>query len=141
MLLRHLHLARCDILLSASAGLCPPFLNVDRRPVDILSLKAHLQCGGHMGESPISYFKTPFWKKRHAVLQRTCQICFDEFDVKNMRAARCKHYFCLDCWRGYVSTAINSGPSVLNLRCPLPDCKSAVRLCSVHAKPVLQRQG
>ncbi|BDA49808.1 probable E3 ubiquitin-protein ligase ARI7 [Coccomyxa sp. Obi] len=56
----------------------------------------------------------------------TCQICFEEFDLKNMRAARCKHYFCKPCWRGYISTAISSGPSVLSLRCPLPDCTAAV---------------
>ncbi|KAK9905069.1 hypothetical protein WJX75_009180 [Coccomyxa subellipsoidea] len=56
----------------------------------------------------------------------TCRICFDEFDVKNMRAARCKHFFCKPCWRGYISTAISCGPSVLSLRCPLPDCSAAV---------------
>ena len=33
---------------------------------------------------------------------------------------------CSDCWSGYVSTAISSGPSVLNLRCPLPECQQAV---------------
>ncbi|EIE18671.1 IBR-domain-containing protein [Coccomyxa subellipsoidea C-169] len=56
----------------------------------------------------------------------TCRICFDEFDLKHMRAARCKHFFCKPCWRGYISTAIGSGPSVLSLRCPLPDCPAAV---------------
>lgn len=62
----------------------------------------------------------------HGAAQATCRICFDEFDVKNMRAARCKHFFCKPCWRGYISTAISCGPSVLSLRCPLPDCSAAV---------------
>lgn len=62
-----------------------------------------------------------------AALQETCQICFDEVPVRVMRSARCRHRFCLDCWRGYVTNAINSGPSALNLRCPLPECSAAVR--------------
>ena len=61
-----------------------------------------------------------------AALQETCQICFDEVPVRVMRSARCRHLFCLDCWRGYVANAINSGPSALNLRCPLPECSAAV---------------
>ena len=38
----------------------------------------------------------------------------------------CNHYFCSGCWEGYVAAAISEGPSSLNLRCPLPDCKAAV---------------
>ena len=70
-----------------------------------------------------------------AALQETCQICFDEVPVREMRSARCRHLFCLDCWRGYVANAINSGPSALNLRCPLPECSAAVsssRLAAVQ---------
>ena len=59
--------------------------------------------------------------------QRTCQICFEEFDVAAMCAARCRHFFCKDCWAGYVSHAIASGPSVLSLRCPIPACPAVVR--------------
>ena len=69
--------------------------------------------------------------------QATCQICFEEFDLKNMRAARCKHYFCKPCWRGYISNAISSGPSVLSLRCPLPDCTAAVSPRMPHLTMVM----
>ena len=31
-----------------------------------------------------------------------------------------------DCWRGYIQTAIDGGPSCLDLRCPDPECKAAV---------------
>ena len=44
-----------------------------------------------------------------------------------MCAARCRHHFCKDCWAGYVSHAIASGPSVLSLRCPIPACPAVVR--------------
>jgi hypothetical protein len=59
--------------------------------------------------------------------QEMCQICFDEFQARDMRSACCEHLFCQECWRGYVANAINSGPSSLNLRCPLPNCSAAVR--------------
>lgn len=69
----------------------------------------------------------------HARAQRTCHICFDEFEVAAMCAARCRHFFCKDCWAGYVSTAISSGPSVLSLRCPLPNCTAVVRALAALA--------
>jgi hypothetical protein len=56
-----------------------------------------------------------------------CLICFETYARPEMRSAACKHGFCLDCWGGYVAAAVNSGPSVLDLRCPLPGCKAEVR--------------
>lgn len=53
-----------------------------------------------------------------------CLICFDEFPRADMRASACKHYFCKDCWRGYISNAIASGPASLDLRCPSTECKA-----------------
>lgn len=55
-----------------------------------------------------------------------CLICFDDFARDDMCAATCQHYFCKDCWKGYVSNGVGTGPNVLNLRCPLPGCKAAV---------------
>eukprot|EP00798_Chlamydomonas_sp_ICE-L_P010388 gene10388-8330_t len=55
-----------------------------------------------------------------------CMICFDTFTKKAMRAASCGHYFCTTCWQGYLTAAIASGPSSLDLRCPLPDCTACV---------------
>ena len=57
-----------------------------------------------------------------------CLICFDDFPKAAMRCAPCRHYFCSDCWRGYVANAISCGPACLDLRCPLPECKIAVRI-------------
>jgi len=58
--------------------------------------------------------------------QVTCQICFDNFRLTEMRCSPCRHYFCGGCWSGYISTAISGGPACLDLRCPLPLCKAAV---------------
>lgn len=58
--------------------------------------------------------------------EERCGICFDTFSTQDMLCGVCQHYFCRDCWRGYVSTAISQGPSCLDLRCPLPDCRACV---------------
>ena len=73
------------------------------------------------------------------VLQDQCKICFDEYPVREMRSAACNHRFCRTCWKGYISTKIGEGPAVLNMRCPLPDCRAAVCLCyaSVPSPPLL----
>ena len=88
------------------------------------------------------------WQRRTAAkrdddtrsaLQETCQICFDEVPVREMRSARCRHLFCMDCWRGYVANAVNSGPSTLNLRCPLPECSAAVSYYVLTQKKTKQQ--
>lgn len=56
----------------------------------------------------------------------TCSICLDTHPKSRMKSAPCKHYFCELCWTGYVSEAMCNGPSVLNLRCPIPECKARV---------------
>ena len=58
--------------------------------------------------------------------QETCAICFEPHSVADMCAARCKHYYCKDCWRGYCHTATEGGPACLDLRCPDPACKAVV---------------
>eukprot|EP00879_Flechtneria_rotunda_P014450 GHRR01015099.1.p1 GENE.GHRR01015099.1~~GHRR01015099.1.p1 ORF type:complete len:471 (+),score=115.95 GHRR01015099.1:168-1580(+) len=61
-----------------------------------------------------------------------CMICFETFPRSSMLSAACKHGFCTDCWSGYLANAVSSGPSVLDLRCPLPDCKAEVPVPLVH---------
>lgn len=56
----------------------------------------------------------------------TCGICFDDYPRHMLSAAACGHPFCVACWRGYMSTAINDGPGCLMLRCPDPSCNAAV---------------
>ena len=66
-------------------------------------------------------------------MQDQCKICFDDYPVKEMRSAACNHRFCKACWKGYVNAKIAEGPAVLNLRCPLPNCRAAVRPQSLCA--------
>jgi ariadne-1 len=38
----------------------------------------------------------------------------------------CPHYYCDECWRGYIHAAVGDGPRWLSLRCPDPACPAAV---------------
>ncbi|KAK4487891.1 hypothetical protein RD792_003629 [Penstemon davidsonii] len=73
-------------------------------------------------------------------IELTCGICFDTCPRNRISTAACGHPFCVMCWQGYISTAINDGPGCLNLRCPDPSCGAAVgqdmvnKLASVEDK-------
>eukprot|EP00253_Pinus_taeda_P020673 PITA_20673 len=58
----------------------------------------------------------------------TCQICFDDYDMRDMKALKyCDHLYCQNCWRAYIHTSINyDGLACLNLRCPFrdPPCRA-----------------
>eukprot|EP00253_Pinus_taeda_P013927 PITA_13927 len=60
----------------------------------------------------------------------TCQICFDDYDMRDMKALKyCDHLYCQNCWRAYIHTSINyDGLACLNLRCPFrdPPCRAIV---------------
>lgn len=60
------------------------------------------------------------------VKELTCGICFESYPCDGMSAAACGHPFCVTCWQGYTSSAINDGPGCLMLRCPDPSCGAAV---------------
>ncbi|PUZ45743.1 hypothetical protein GQ55_8G249500 [Panicum hallii var. hallii] len=55
-----------------------------------------------------------------------CGICFGRFSPGEMRSAGCSHYYCDECWRGYIHAAVDEGPRCLSLRCPNPACAAAV---------------
>ncbi|KAK3020508.1 hypothetical protein RJ639_045450 [Escallonia herrerae] len=60
------------------------------------------------------------------IKELNCGICFEVYPRDGMSAAACGHPFCVTCWQGYISTAINDGPGCLMLRCPDPSCGAAV---------------
>ncbi|GER45920.1 RING/U-box superfamily protein [Striga asiatica] len=56
-----------------------------------------------------------------------CKICFETSDAPSMMSAGdCNHRFCTECWRGYVSTSIETGSGCLTLPCPEPGCETKV---------------
>uniref|UniRef100_A0A0E0AYB5 RBR-type E3 ubiquitin transferase n=1 Tax=Oryza glumipatula TaxID=40148 RepID=A0A0E0AYB5_9ORYZ len=56
----------------------------------------------------------------------TCGICFEGYSSDVMSSAGCDHFYCHECWEGYISAAISDGPGCLSLRCPDPSCGAMV---------------
>ncbi|KAL6900970.1 hypothetical protein ACP4OV_005646 [Aristida adscensionis] len=56
----------------------------------------------------------------------TCGICFEGYSSHVMSSAGCPHFYCHECWEGYISAAISGGPGCLSLRCPDPSCGAMV---------------
>jgi ariadne-1 len=56
----------------------------------------------------------------------TCAICTEGKPAEEMASAGCAHYYCHDCWRGYVTAALDDGGRCLRLRCPDASCSRAV---------------
>lgn len=66
-------------------------------------------------------------KKRKAPthdIMRSCGICFDASDEgSQMFGLSCNHDFCVGCWKGYLSSTLQSGLArLLIVVCPSPNC-------------------
>ena len=59
----------------------------------------------------------------------SCGICLDTVRAADAYALNCKHWYCGDCWRGYLQSSIGGtgGGGVLPL-CPAAKCKMLVPL-------------
>lgn len=62
----------------------------------------------------------------------TCGICFDDCLPDETRSGVCGHPYCVTCWKGYITAAINDGPGCLLLRCPEPSCRAVVGQDVIH---------
>jgi hypothetical protein len=52
------------------------------------------------------------------LLQRTCPVCFLEFQEKLMLSVGCGHFVCKGCWKSYLEVNINEKQKVMRLTCP-----------------------
>ncbi len=55
-----------------------------------------------------------------------CRICRVEQPSKEAIHMGCDHQFCADCYRGYVVSAVGSGPACILLNCPEHKCDEAL---------------
>ena len=56
-----------------------------------------------------------------------CGICFEPPDPpRTLRAMRCGHGFCDECWGGTLMVALEKGPSCVHGTCPQPGCSRPV---------------
>jgi ariadne-1 len=56
----------------------------------------------------------------------TCRICCDDVPGNEAFALPCKHYFCTECWTGYLSTKVGEGPTCVFTTCPEHKCPQIV---------------
>lgn len=54
----------------------------------------------------------------------TCGVCLDSVPGEEAFALNCRHWYCSDCWKGYIDNAVNDRS--VNYHCPSPDCKMLV---------------
>eukprot|EP01099_Mayorella_cantabrigiensis_P001949 TRINITY_DN1840_c0_g1_i1.p1 TRINITY_DN1840_c0_g1~~TRINITY_DN1840_c0_g1_i1.p1 ORF type:complete len:479 (+),score=84.70 TRINITY_DN1840_c0_g1_i1:82-1518(+) len=53
----------------------------------------------------------------------TCPVCYEEIGRKDTTVLRkCHHFFCNDCWRGYLANSVSEGISCVVTKCPAPNC-------------------
>mmetsp|Transcript_8487 Transcript_8487/g.26631 ORF Transcript_8487/g.26631 Transcript_8487/m.26631 type:complete len:526 (+) Transcript_8487:30-1607(+) len=56
-----------------------------------------------------------------------CPTCMDDTPKSGGFALSCSHWFCRDCWSGYVQVAATDGKPVTELRCQMNKCFERVR--------------
>lgn len=59
-----------------------------------------------------------------------CTVCFDDLKQSETFGMKCGHRFCMDCWKGHLNAALDSGTAsganALNTTCPGLNCKEVV---------------
>lgn len=51
-----------------------------------------------------------------------CGICGDDVPLKMMFALNCTHWYCVDCWGGYIESKVRSREVIEMAMCPHPNC-------------------
>ena len=58
---------------------------------------------------------------------RTCDICIeDNLKPEEMMTMPCGHEFCIDCWKGFIQSKIDDGPSCILATCPQVGCEEII---------------
>eukprot|EP01028_Stygiella_incarcerata_P007655 TRINITY_DN318_c0_g1_i2.p1 TRINITY_DN318_c0_g1~~TRINITY_DN318_c0_g1_i2.p1 ORF type:complete len:494 (-),score=90.89 TRINITY_DN318_c0_g1_i2:133-1614(-) len=55
-----------------------------------------------------------------------CPICGEDFDGNHIIHISCGHYACEECWSGWVTAKLESGPSVIHSCCLMPKCPNVI---------------
>lgn len=57
----------------------------------------------------------------------TCEVCYDDYDQKDMMAMPCAHQFCRQCWYDFCVNAVTEeGPACVRATCPQAGCPELV---------------
>lgn len=63
----------------------------------------------------------------------TCRICYDTVSPDQVHALGCRHFFCRDCYGGYLESSVADGPSCVLTHCAEPNCTQRVPKSFFHA--------
>eukprot|EP01010_Urceolus_cornutus_P001853 NODE_242_length_1945_cov_224.710970_g192_i0.p1 GENE.NODE_242_length_1945_cov_224.710970_g192_i0~~NODE_242_length_1945_cov_224.710970_g192_i0.p1 ORF type:complete len:548 (+),score=98.91 NODE_242_length_1945_cov_224.710970_g192_i0:142-1785(+) len=61
-----------------------------------------------------------------ATVPTECNVCFDECPPDTILRMQCGHWFCKECWTGYLSGKVEQGPSCVVTHCAYPKCLQSV---------------
>ena len=53
-------------------------------------------------------------------------MCMEDVPPNDVFSMPCNHKFCLDCWGGFISTAISDGPNCVYHTCPEFKCNELI---------------
>jgi len=62
--------------------------------------------------------------ERNLSKKTVCMVCFDEIEPNNQLTICNEHIFCIDCWRGYLTSKINDG--YVNMCCMDSKCEKQI---------------
>mmetsp|Transcript_21929 Transcript_21929/g.40003 ORF Transcript_21929/g.40003 Transcript_21929/m.40003 type:complete len:539 (-) Transcript_21929:2760-4376(-) len=55
--------------------------------------------------------------------ERTCHLCYVDYPAKQLRGLECSHFFCLDCYQGYLEDKVKTaGIECIFSTCPEAGC-------------------
>jgi len=64
-----------------------------------------------------------------------CQICFCEYEEKEVEILSCTHFFCKDCISGWIRSQVSDGKVSQNqIFCPNVDCKKPIDADVIEAR-------
>lgn len=55
-----------------------------------------------------------------------CPVCFEDINEENSAYLKCKHAFCMDCWKGHLTAELDKGIASVLAKCPYHKCTSRV---------------
>jgi len=120
------------------AALCKTVSDTLKLPLPEAELLLALQNWDHQ-ELLDAYLKRPLVLRHDAGLppkgqsvlaaptsgNSTCQICFEEMPTQEMLALWCNHWFCKECWYGYIEGKVQAR-TVVPLKCAMHSCHAAI---------------
>lgn len=104
---------------------CPTYYRHDIYHINLQSSGKKFSMSQNAGSS--SDFDPYTVSNPETLSKLLCEICFSEVSSEDAFALSCCHWYCKDCWQGYLLSAVESR-DVLQIKCPSVRCKHIVAI-------------